>query len=59
MLADLDPAVVDFAPNFDGSCDEPTVLPARLPQLLINGSQVLPGCSSLCWSLCHLPWYAC
>ena len=40
MLQDLDPAVVDFVPNFDGSCDEPSVLPARLPQLLINGSQV-------------------
>jgi DNA gyrase subunit A len=49
LLADLDPAVVEFTPNFDGSCEEPSVLPARLPQLLINGSQArfvqyfLPG----------------
>jgi DNA gyrase subunit A len=39
LLADLDPAVVDFTPNFDGSCGEPSVLPARIPQLLVNGSQ--------------------
>ena len=39
LLLDLDPAIVDFVPNFDGSCDEPTVLPARVPQLLVNGSQ--------------------
>ena len=35
----MDPAVVDFTPNFDGSCSEPSVLPARIPQLLLNGSQ--------------------
>lgn len=39
LLADLDPAVVDFTDNFDGSCTEPAVLPARIPQLLVNGSQ--------------------
>jgi DNA gyrase subunit A len=39
LLKDLDPAIVDFADNFDGSCQEPTVLPARIPQLLVNGSQ--------------------
>lgn len=39
LLQDLDPAIVDFVDNFDGSCQEPTVLPARVPQLLVNGSQ--------------------
>ncbi len=38
MLADIDKETVDFAPNYDGSENEPTVLPARLPNLLINGS---------------------
>ncbi|MBL0151537.1 MAG: DNA gyrase subunit A [Ideonella sp.] len=38
MLADIDKETVDFAPNYDGSEKEPTVLPARLPNLLINGS---------------------
>jgi DNA gyrase subunit A len=38
MLADLDKNTVDFTDNFDGSLKEPTVLPARLPNLLLNGS---------------------
>ncbi|MBI3546199.1 MAG: DNA gyrase subunit A [Gammaproteobacteria bacterium] len=38
MLADLDKETVDFLPNYDGSEKEPTVLPAKLPNLLINGS---------------------
>jgi DNA gyrase subunit A len=38
MLADLDKETVDFGPNYDGSEREPLVLPARLPNLLINGS---------------------
>ena len=38
MLVDIDRDTVDFAPNFDGSLDEPTVLPARSPNLLVNGS---------------------
>eukprot|EP00166_Cyanidium_caldarium_P003194 ctg_311.g221 len=38
LLADLDRATVDFAPNFDGSDNEPAVLPARVPNLLLNGS---------------------
>lgn len=38
MLADLDKNTVDFQPNFDESLSEPTVLPARIPQLLINGT---------------------
>lgn len=37
-LADLDKNTVDFQPNFDESLSEPTVLPTRIPQLLINGS---------------------
>src|SRR5689334_412358 len=38
MLADLDKDTVDFGPNFDDSLQEPLVLPARLPNLLLNGS---------------------
>ncbi len=38
MLADLDKNTVDFSPNFDESLTEPTVLPAKLPNLLINGA---------------------
>jgi DNA gyrase subunit A len=38
MLRDLEMATVDFAPNYDGSRNEPLVLPARFPNLLVNGS---------------------
>jgi DNA gyrase subunit A len=38
MLADIEKETVDFIPNFDDRLEEPTVLPARLPNLLINGS---------------------
>ena len=38
MLVDLDKDTVDFIDNFDGSLQEPLVLPARLPNLLLNGS---------------------
>lgn len=38
MLADIDKDTVDFAPNYDESLKEPTVLPAKIPNLLINGS---------------------
>ena len=39
MLADVDEETVDFVDNFDGSLKEPLVLPAKLPNLLVNGSQ--------------------
>jgi DNA gyrase subunit A len=38
MLGDIDKNTVDFGPNYDGSLTEPLVLPAKLPNLLINGS---------------------
>ena len=38
ILADIDKNTVDFTDNFDGSLQEPVVLPARLPNLLLNGS---------------------
>ena len=38
LLVDINKDTVDFADNFDGSLQEPTVLPARLPQLLLNGA---------------------
>jgi DNA gyrase subunit A len=38
LLADIDKETVDFQPNYDGKEFEPTVLPSRLPNLLINGS---------------------
>ena len=39
LLADLDKDVVDFVPNFDETEKEPQVLPVRLPNLLVNGSE--------------------
>ena len=39
MLADLDKDVVDFEPNFDETEKEPVILPAKIPNLLINGSE--------------------
>ncbi len=38
LLRDIESETVDFSDNFDGSQQEPTVMPARLPQLLLNGS---------------------
>lgn len=38
MLQDIDKETVDFAPNYDESLKEPTVLPAKFPQLLVNGT---------------------
>ena len=37
LLDELDSATVEWVPNFDGSLDEPTLLPARVPNLLLNG----------------------
>lgn len=38
MLADIHKRTVDFSPNFDNTLEEPTVLPTRIPQLLVNGA---------------------
>ncbi|MBO4423717.1 MAG: DNA gyrase subunit A [Clostridia bacterium] len=38
MLADIDKDVIDFTPNFDNTLKEPTVLPSRFPNILVNGS---------------------
>ncbi len=38
LLADIDKETVDFGPNYDGSEHEPLIMPARIPNLLINGS---------------------
>ncbi len=38
MLADIDKETVDFQPNFDDTLKEPTVLPSRIPNLIVNGS---------------------
>ena len=38
LLADLDKETVDFVPNYDGAEKEPTVLPSKMPNLLVNGS---------------------
>jgi len=39
LLADIDEDTVDMVPNYDGSTEEPAVLPSRFPNLLVNGSQ--------------------
>ena len=38
LLAEIDRGTVDFVPNYDGSFKEPTMLPARLPMVLLNGA---------------------
>ena len=38
LLEDIDKDTVDFGPNYDGSREEPLVLPARFPNLLVNGA---------------------
>ncbi len=38
ILTDIDQGTVEFSPNYDGTSNEPTVLPAKLPNLLLNGS---------------------
>ena len=38
ILSDIEKETVDFIPNYDGSMDEPSVLPSRIPNLLLNGS---------------------
>ncbi|SFM37086.1 DNA topoisomerase IV subunit A [Gracilibacillus orientalis] len=38
MIRDIDKGTVDYIPNFDDTIDEPVVLPARIPNLLVNGS---------------------
>jgi hypothetical protein len=46
LLEDIDGGTVDFVANFDGSAQEPSVLPAKLPHLLLNGAQgiAVSGC---------------
>src|SRR5512139_2932899 len=39
MLRDIDEDTVDFAPNYDGRAQEPTILPSRFPNLLVNGAE--------------------
>ena len=38
-MQDIEKNTVDFSPNFDGTTQEPTVLPSRVPNLLVNGSE--------------------
>jgi len=38
LLADIDKETIDFVPNYDGTIEEPSILPAKTPNLLINGS---------------------
>ena len=45
FLADLDKDVIDFVPNFDETEKEPSVLPVRIPNILVNGSD---GIASVC-----------
>src|SRR5437588_2074599 len=43
LLRDIDKETVDYVPNFDGYEQEPVVLPSRLPNLFVNGSQGIAG----------------
>ncbi len=64
MLADIDQQTVDFSDNFDDSLKEPTVLPARMPNLLVNGSSGIAvgmatnmpphNLGEICDAICHV-----
>jgi DNA gyrase subunit A len=64
MLADIDKDTVDWVPNFDGTLKEPSVLPAALPNLIVNGSSGIAvgmstsipphNLSEVCDALCYL-----
>jgi len=64
LLTDIDKNTVDFMPNFDASLEEPTVLPARIPNLLMNGSSGIAvgmatnipphNLAELCQAICYL-----
>jgi DNA gyrase subunit A len=44
MLRDIDKETVDFVPNYAGNTEEPVILPARIPNLLVNGSEGIAVC---------------
>ena len=48
LMADIDKETVDLQLNFDDTLKEPTVLPTRVPSLLINGASVLLGWRQTC-----------
>ena len=64
LLADIDQNTVDFLPNFDDSIEEPTVLPSRLPNMLVNGTTGIAvgmatnipphNLGEICDAVCHL-----
>ncbi len=61
MLADIDMETVDFRPNFDDSRTEPSVLPARIPNLLVNGAAASrwawpPTFRPTTWPRSAMPW---
>ena len=56
MLADIDKDVVDFMPNFDNKAMEPTVLPSRFPNLLVNGSVGIAVGMATNIPRCHSPY---
>lgn len=43
LLSELGQGTADWVPNFDGTLQEPKMLPARLPNILLNGTTVLPS----------------
>jgi DNA gyrase subunit A len=53
MVRDIDEETVDFTPNYDGRSQEPTILPARFPNLLVNGSAgIAVGMARSCSTRC-------
>ena len=54
MTADLDADTVDYRPNYDGKESEPVVLPAALPNLLVNGSTGIAVGMATNLSLIHI-----
>lgn len=43
LLSELGQGTADWVPNFDGTLQEPKMLPARLPNILLNGTTILPS----------------
>ena len=54
LLSDINKETVDFQPNFDDTLSEPTVLPAKFPNLLVNGSSGIAVGMATNLSLIHI-----
>lgn len=49
LLEEIDAGTVDFGPNYDGTTEEPLIMPARLPNLLLNGASGIAVGMATCY----------